>query len=475
LAKNKPDQEEFSVFPNKESKDWLESTDDIISGDSMDTSNGKPFIDALGKVHSESPGSVNERRENLTGDDGSLNVLGMPLRYNGVADPNKRVFNKTFENDLPLVFLLPGMPRIQKRAFGAKGEGGLFNFGDGLNNVLNAVSAATNPLSSANTKDGRLVSLEPNMPQYINTLKTMCSQVYAAMGIPGTFVLEDYLSDGGFGSYGMTFFGNKGTSISESAMNEYTASTVASEVNSKNQEIREQRMIAQTGGAGFIAESLESIKQFIDNTVESIPILGGMIGNMIEHLNGQKLYYPDLWSNSLYDRMYNIEFKFHSPYGDRESIFRHVYFPFICLLSMTLPLQDGVFSYKQPFMVKANCPGRFEIEAGYIQSMNVVRGEEQTWTADGFPREITVTLNVRDLYPTLFSSETHTRLKYNKSMINYLESLGGIRYDQLSLINKASMDVKASIGSGSRLVPEYHANKFRNMKYSINNARNIFG
>ena len=469
-------QEEYD-FIASEKEEYFEEYDDF-DGDTMDTAAGK-FVDRTGKTRSfdeEGQGTFTSYRSMK----GNIDVFGMPLQYNRLDDPNGRAFNKTFIEDLPLVFIMPGKPKINKRLFGQHEEGGLFSFGETANRWLHAASQVAFP-GSQNTKDGRFISISPGYAEYYRYLQTMASQLHVSMGLQGIFSLREEIEALNNGSdesnyYGLAYFGNKGTSISESASHEYTASTVASEVNSKNQEIREQRMLAEVGGTSMFTEITEGIKKFIDESVSHIPVLGGIVGNLLETLNGQKMYYPDLWTNSLFDRTYNLEFRFHSPYGDPESIFKYVYLPFMSLLVLALPLQDAIFSYKQPFMVRANSPGRFECEAGIIQSMNIIRGEEQTWTADGLPREIAVSINIRDLYPTMMASKNFQRLKYNKGLISYIDALAGVRYDQLSIVDKLSRDGQSRINEGmSTLKGNYFRNKASDIKYSINNARNIFG
>ena len=466
------DDDEFSLFGD-EGFSVEDVSDEISTDEGFDPATGDPFTDRTGRTRTIEEDRRKEMIYRLANEDGDLDVFGMPLSYNFLDDPNGRAYSKTFKTDLPLVFMMPGKPKIHRRLFGDKAMGGLFDFGDGLNRVLEPLGHVMYP-NKQNTRDGRLISIHPNYTEYYAYLQTMASQVHAMMGLEGGFVLSEFFGEAS--SYGLAYFGNKGTSISESATHEYNQTSVASEVNSKNQDLREKRTLIEVGGASMMAELKHNTAEFIKNTTANIPFFGGIIGNFIESLQGNQLYYPDLWSNSLFDRTYNLEFRFHSPYGDPESIFRHVYLPFLSLLVLSLPLQNGIFSYKQPFMVRVNSPGRFETEAGVIQSMNIVRGEEQTWTADGLPREITVSINVRDLYPNMMASRYVNRLKFNRGLLSYLDAMAGVRYDQLNLIDKGKLNWQMIKNqSDSIMAGNYFRNKYADQKYSYLSSRNLFG
>ncbi|QXN67848.1 hypothetical protein FPHOBKDP_00094 [Listeria phage LPJP1] len=212
----------------------------------------------------------------------------------------------------------------------------------------------------------------------------------------------------------------------------------------------------------------DGIKDMITDVIETIPVLGSLVGAFTENLDGSQLYYPDLWSNSTFDRSYNLEFRFYTPYGDPRAIFNYVYVPFVSLLVLGLPLQDAYYSYKQPFLVRMSCPGRFECECGVISSINMVRGEEQTWTAENFPREVTVSMQVRDLYPNLMASKRIKQLRYNIGLTSYIECMAGMRYDELNLMKRIKTNLLMTRDRAVQVLSFRSLdNKFKDIKYGI--------
>jgi len=180
----------------------------------------------------------------------------------------------------------------------------------------------------------------------------------------------------------------------------------------------------------------------IKDVTNNIPVVGGIIGAFTQSLDGSQLAYPNMWTDSTFDRSYNLQFEFYSPYGDPMSIFNYVYLPFISLLCMALPLQDGFYSYKQPFLVRAFCPGWFESECGVITGLSFTRGDDHQWTSESLPRSIKVSVDLQDLYPSLVQLKNPRQLKYNVGLTSFIETMSGLRYDQLDIMKRSNIKLK---------------------------------
>lgn len=370
-------------------------------------------------------------------------ILGMPLFFSPLDDPGQRVYNNTFESDLPVVFIHPGKPYVNKKLFGTADEGGWLNLGaKKFNQIGNASTNAVKFLATGRTdfRDNRFQAFKSASAEYYNYVNTLLIQVHTAMSLEGVFDLTGFMNDG---KYGLAFYAAKGTSISESASSDYSLSEIAREAQDKQAQVREKKLAAQTGGTSIISMVGNWFGELMKSVAE-IPVIGGIIGSLTENLDGSGLYYPDKWDDSSFDRSYSLEFRFYSPYGDPESIFYYVYMPFLCCLGLGLPLQDSYYSYAQPFIVRVNAPGHFECEMGIVRSVSFERGADQTWTAEGLPREITIRMSLTDMYPKLMLSQHTNQLKYNYAMVSYIDCLAGVRYDQLTGLQKIQRKLKVT-------------------------------
>lgn len=433
LKKDISSDDSFTIIRDSDSENVYFDSDDVDPSKANE-GNDKSYVDALGnKVSSWG----NEKVDMYGSSMGERNarIMGIPLKFSPLDDPAGVVYEDTFESDLPVVFITPGKPKVNRRLFGSSETGGIFNLGNAANNILNGLTGNLfSMVGLASYKDSRFISFKADYSTYYKYVQTTLQYIHASMGMSGTFDYSKYLDISG--NNGLAFYASKGTSISESSNNEYQQSDVAREANAKQYEIREKKMLATTGQDGILKEIASFFKDTIRDLTQDIPIIGGLVGALVENLDGSQLSYPDNWANSTFDRSYSLEFRFYSPYGDPESIMKYVYVPFISLISLGLPLQDSYYSYRQPFLVRMSCPGRFECECGVIRGLTIERGSEQTWTAEGLPREIIVRMTVSDLYPSLMLSRNNGLLKYNIGLTSYIECMAGIRYDQLNFVKR---------------------------------------
>lgn len=368
-----------------------------------------------------------------------LKVFGMPMAFSPIDDPNRRVYRGTFESDLPVIWINPGTPRVNTRLFGKS------FLADSGSDVLNAlygvgktmVNAAFSMYNIAANPGNRFMNFKGNYKEYYKYVQAIAMSVYQDMQLPGTFSFYNY-ADKDYAKYGVPFYATgSSVSISESVSNSFQESTIGGEVNQRNRQIRMEKSFAGVNGA---AEKIAAdLKDTVSDIMKNIPVVGGVVGAFVASLNGDNMQYPNQWADSNFDRSYNMQFEFYSPYGDPQSIFNFVYLPFISLLCMALPLQDGFYSYKQPFLVRVSAPGWFECECGTITSMSFTRGDDQQWTQEGFPRSIKVSLDVVDLYPSLVQLKNPRQLKYNIGLTSFIETMAGIRYDQLNFMKRANM------------------------------------
>jgi len=377
-------------------------------------------------------------KEYTFGDKG-VNVLGLPLYFNPLADPFNRVYEHTFESDLPLVFITPGKPKINKRVVSFNSGGGVISANDVLGSLIPADQLGIR--NARNYNDTRYVRFERSYSEYYGYVQTMLTYLYTMLGFSGTFKFEDYFKENDKVE-GIAFYADKSTTVSESSNNSYSAPSMASSVNNLAGQAREYRQYIGMQEGGVITNVIDGILKIFEGAISSIPVIGKVLGAFGSALSGDQLYYPDLWQDGKFSKNYNLSFKFFSPYGDPESIFRFVYVPFISLLALSLPLQDGIYAYKQPFLVRLSCPGYFELECGAITSIDFKRGgDDSLWTSGNMPNEIEVTMSVQDLYPTVLATNKIKNMKWNIGLASFLECMAGITFNELSVIQRMGKEI----------------------------------
>lgn len=429
-----------------------------------DPSNGNSSAQAQ---ESEKISGINfmqaNREQDSSGNLAGTNIIGMPLGFSPVDDVHRRVYRETFEQDLPVIWLNPGTARMNLALFGTSADqGNSFNL---LNAGMKMVDAAFQLYNVATYPGNRFLNFKANYAEYYKYVQNMAMNLYQDMGLNGNFSFGDYTADN-VSIYGIPFYAlGDGTSISESASNSYQQSSIGSNVNQKQAEKREAKQLA---GISSLADKIKyGIADLIKDVTTNIPIFGGVVGAFVEALDGDNMIYPQMWSDSTFDRSYDLQFEFYSPYGDPDSIFRYVYLPFLSLLTFALPLQDGFYSYKAPFLVRAFSPGWFECECGVVTSMSITRGDESMWTVDGFPRSIKISMSITDLYPSLIATKNPRKMKYNIGLTSFIETMSGLRYDQIDEIKRKGIKLRKLENRKSEIESmNWLSNRYGDFKYN---------
>ncbi len=87
-------------------------------------------------------------------------------------------------------------------------------------------------------------------------------------------------------------------------------------------------------------------------------------------------------------------------------------------------------------MVRATFKGLFSVDYGMITSMSCDRGSEGTWTLDGLPTQMDVSITIKDRYKTFYISKAWgssdgeygnaERFVGNDGLTDYLMCLSGV-------------------------------------------------
>jgi len=402
-------------------------------------------------------------------------VEGIPYQFMETVDrriPNTEVGRKYADRifgRIPLLFLTPCDPLFmddftkdkRKDVLSAVIQGGE----DAINEILN----------SRLSKSGRFYTTTIKYDEYYEYLNSMLKCLLAYLNLSnrevrfptiGTRTLgkmnwNQELNDD-FKSYfsareNLVFYLDGLASVSESFTNDTTESSLASQINGFSDSAKEIRFLfgkngnevakMMSSGTDITASIAESLQGTLTNAAGGI--IGSLSGKGVNTiLNGGKIIFPEIWSNSSFDRSYSINIKLRSPDHDSFSIFMNVLKPYCKLLALTLPKQldnDDPNGYGPPFLVRAYSKGLFSIDMGIVTSLSVTKGAECCWNDDGLPTQIDIDLEIKDLYKSLVMSKIGNLIKGEKLMASianntsyqdFLCTMAGINIAQVELGRK---------------------------------------
>ena len=244
---------------------------------------------------------------------------------------------------------------------------------------------------------------------------------------------------GGYYAGAVQFYINSDAQVQDSFSNGTRPSQLASKINQISDQAAEAMFVMGGLQADFqkttgIGESTD-VNAFTNGRTEGLSdgsssagLLHSIIGNISTLLAGGKMYFPEIWSDSQFQRGYNVTIKLDSPDTDPLSIYLNIMVPLCHILGFVLPRSAGANTYISPFLVRAFYKSMFHVDMGIVTSCSVTKGDQGAWTANGLPTQITVQLQIKDLYTNMSQSRgvgSNTLLS-NPAQLDYLANLCGI-------------------------------------------------
>lgn len=409
-------------------------------------------------------------------------IFGMPYQFSKIVDPPierggstassgsakdssgtiGRKYSEKIFSIAPVLFLTPGEPKFMD-GYGQKAKVAM------ARNLLNGEDG-----DSDDFDEGRYYSFISNFPEYKKYANTALRSLAMYMGIgnvkvtpPGTYKspkklssidVEDYMNNAFTKLFGsqcvVPFYLDAETSINESFSNNTTESMISQTVNGFSQSAKEIQFIMGNNDYGGVLQSIGSaVTDVASNITSALGDVAEVVAgkNLITRVSnelttivsGGKIIFPEIWSDSEYDRSFDISIKLRSPDPDPVSIFLNIYMPIILLVSMAAPHQIGNSSnaYESPFLVRATYKSIFNCDLGMITSLSISKGGQGNWNVLGQPVSADVTLSIRDLYGSMFISK-RMGLICNTAQMDYLATMAGVdlnEFEPMRMIKLASI------------------------------------
>lgn len=248
----------------------------------------------------------------------------------------------------------------------------------------------------------------------------------------------------------VAFYIDAETSISEDISSSTTHSQLGDAFNSVRDYAREvQFLLGPIAGVDFIAKNMDSstyestASELFSSVDEALGVtfFDRFAKGFETVAKGGKLLFPEIWDDTEFSKSYSVDFKLRTPDGDKLSWYLNICVPLMHLLAFAAPREMGVNGYMSPFLCRAYYKGLFNIDMGIITSMSINKGKEGSWTVDGLPTEVDVSISIKELYQTLSLSggqeytllESPGKFFKNTALIDYLSTTCGININKPEL------------------------------------------
>lgn len=388
-------------------------------------------------------------------------VFGIPYQFMASADRKVKVdgtsslYGRTYVDKIiakiPLLLMSPGRPNYMSD----------FNITD-QTNVLGALISGTNgsEIDDIIKGNGRYYTFQYQYDDYFEYVNGMARSGAKYLGIGDLYVdiggeknrLDRFNWQKAVGTAqqqvlftqeAIPFYVDSTSSVDEDFSNSTVESQLSSKVNSISDIGREITFLLGAG-AGMESDLIYKDEVAFNEVMASIDeisnkYLGGNqllkdIGNNFATVAiGGKLLFPEIWADSEYSKSYNINMKLRTPDGDAVSWYLNIYVALCHLIAFTAPLQLSPNGYKSPFLVRAYYKGLFNCDMGIVSSLSISKGKDGSWSVDGLPTEVDVSLTIKDLYQMMMLTKPSNTGYFlnNSSLMNYIANTCGVNLNKL--------------------------------------------
>jgi hypothetical protein len=223
----------------------------------------------------------------------------------------------------------------------------------------------------------------------------------------------------------VNFYIDPNTSVSENISNTTQSSQLEGAFDSVEGIVKEAQMLLNSVGSGFVNNVVDAARNTVGELINGVTL--GLFSDMLgvageQVLHGANLIYPEIWTDSDYSKSFSVQINLCSPYGSKEAVYLNVLVPLFHLLCLALPRQSSPNSFTSPFLIRGYSQGWFSIDMGMVESIQIDKGDDKSWTVEGLPTSAKVTLNIKELYDNLMMSPS-TRPSFffsNQGLIDYL-------------------------------------------------------
>lgn len=343
---------------------------------------------------------------------------------------------------------------------GYEGQGDAYQFknydwsGYRLSNQMAGRSVQGSYLTSANNGISSLKDIVAHATESYKKAKAEGKGVAgAAVATVADFNLTEYYID---------FYINPSIGYSESFSNATKESIIAGAIGHASDMAKELAFLLGTNAVKADGNFAKASKTFADETGKALDSIfpgggGGfikkIIGNSASILSGSNMMFPELWASSDYSRSYSIEIDLKTPYGNKKNIFLDLFVPMWHWIALTAPRQTTPNTYGAPFLCKAHVPGMFSTEMSMVESLTIQKGGDgSAWSIDGYPLEIKLQINLKDLYNSFSMSKVNSfdeayNMLWNHALIEYAAVQSGLNLKLPEY--KAKLDVAEALASGA--------------------------
>jgi len=394
-------------------------------------------------------------------------IYGLPYQFMPSSDrrvPGSNFGRKYAEKiitNMPLLLISPGKPKFMKS----------FSISEKEDIISYIKEKDTNYVDQIINGEGRYYSFDFNYVEFYQILNPMAQTMSRFLNIQDktldgttldTYKWQNY-TNSTFKNFmssqeSLAFYIDSENQVSESFSNTTGQSMLATQTNQISDTARElQFLLGGVSGVQFDAltadahdATLKEFSSFTDKYFKAFSpdmMINRLQSGLLTVASGGKLIFPEIWNDSSFSKSYGVNLKLRTPDSDNFSWFMNIGLPMLVCIALTAPQQMDANSYKSPFLIRAYYKGFFNVDMGIITSMNMSKGSNAKWTANGLPTEVDISMDIKDLYDTFMVTQSKDdgilagaqKIINNTALMDYLANMCGINISKVDI--ERSIDI----------------------------------
>jgi len=321
-----------------------------------------------------------------------LDVIGLP------PDGSLAPGNNLKRNTMPVLEIIPCIPSSGKSPIN-----------------IYSLESARNAAKTEDNFDAKLAEFGFSAPNPIRL----------------AFQAESFPTDSFSNEYGETFL-NKMADVASEGVGELMQMTNTNNAMEAAKKIG--RGLTEFGGIGATVGGMLTTKAGeLESWVNKNKQAGGMqgagaggAGLVSKMLGGQRVDFPMIWKNSVFNSSYSINIKLFNPKpGSLDVTNQYIIGPLALMMLLALPQSDeSGETYYWPYFHRITCKGLFDIKAGAITNISVSKGGDQNQIAwNQRLSQVDVRIDFVNLYSSLIAGGKDDLDR--PTLKSYLETLRG--------------------------------------------------
>lgn len=186
------------------------------------------------------------------------------------------------------------------------------------------------------------------------------------------------------------------------------------------------RKLGEGGLGGKITGALTGVVGAgVGQLEKGLEWLGGGSG-LSKMITGSKIDFPMMWKGSGYSPSYSVTVRLYNPNPkDDEWHNKFIVEPLAKIIAFTIPVSDSPSTFSFPVLCSVMCPGLFQVKAGFVSSVEVIKGGDSNNIAYiQRPGMVDVRITFNDLYNTMIAHGlSEIKDKFRPTFSEYVEQL----------------------------------------------------